>query len=212
VDPPPASAVASATQAAAATPAPPATTGTAVAAQPVYSTLTVPAGATLVVRTASELSSGSSKAGDRFQGNLDQDLLVEGRLVAARGSKAWGKVAEVKSGSGMGGKPVLGLKLTDVDIGGRLVAVTTETRSYTAEGKSPAKKIVGGAALGAGIGAIIDGGEGAAWGAGVGAVAGTAAAAGSSGNQVAVGAGTALEFRLAQPISVDVLTQVASAQ
>ena len=79
VDPPQASAVASATQAAAATPASAATTGTAVAAQPVYSTLKVSAGATLV-------------------------------------------------------------------------AVTTEPRAYTAEGKSPAKKIVVGAALGAGIG------------------------------------------------------------
>ena len=41
-------------------------------------------------------------------------------------------------------------------------------------------------------------------------LAGTAAAAGSKGNQVAVGAGTALEFHLAQPLSVDVLTQVAA--
>jgi hypothetical protein len=119
-------------------------------------------------------------------------------------------VAEAKSGTGLGGDPVLGLQLTDVDVGGRIVAVTTETQAFTAEGKKPAKKILGGAALGAGIGAIIDGGEGAAWGAGVGAVAGTAAAAGSPGNQVAVGAGTALEFRLAQPISIDVLTEVAS--
>jgi hypothetical protein len=29
---------------------------------------------------------------------------------------------------------------------------------------------------------------------------------------VAVGAGTALEFRLAQPVSIDVLTEVAAAQ
>lgn len=202
VDPPPASAVAPAVSA----------TATAAVAQPVYSTLTVSAGTTLVVRVASEISSGSAKAGDRFQGHLDQDLLAQGRLVAPRGAKAWGRVAEAKSGTGAGGQPLLGLQLTDIDVGGRVVAVTTETRTYTAEGKKPAKKIIGGAALGAGIGAIIDGGEGAAWGAGIGAVAGTAAAAGSPGNQVAVGAGTALEFRLAQPVSVDVLTEVAAAQ
>ena len=58
----------------------------------------------------------------------------------------------------------------------------------------------------------IDGGEGAAWGAGIGAATGTAAAAGSPGNQVAVGAGTTLEFRLAKPVSVDLLTQVAEAR
>jgi hypothetical protein len=213
VDPPPATVVASAGPAPSAAPgASGPTTAAAPAPQPVYSTLTVPAGATLLVRVTSEISSGSAKTGDRFQGHLDQDLLVQGRLVAARGAKAWGRVAEAKSGTGLGGEPVLGLQLTDIDVGGRIVAVTTETQAYTADGKKPAKKIVGGAALGAGIGAIIGGGEGAAWGAGVGAVAGTAAAAGSPGNQVAVGAGTALEFRLAQPVSVDVLTEVAAAR
>jgi hypothetical protein len=211
VDPPPAGAVA------AAAPAPPpgapppaASTTTAAAAQPVYSTLTVSAGTTLVVRVASEISSGSAKAGDRFQGHLDQDLLVQGRLVAARGTRAWGRVAEAKAGTGMGGEPVLSLQLTDIDVGGQVVALATDAQTYTAKGKKPARKIVGGAALGAGIGAIVNDGEGAAWGAGIGAVAGTAAAAGSKGNQVAVGAGTALEFHLAQPLSVDVLTQVAA--
>lgn len=211
VDPPPAGAVA------AAAPAPPpgapppaASTTTAAAAQPVYSTLTVSAGTTLVVRVASEISSGSAKAGDRFQGHLDQDLLVQGRLIAARGTRAWGRVAEAKSGTGMGGEPVLSLQLTDIDVGGKVVALATDAQTYTAKGKKPARKIVGGAALGAGIGAIVNDGEGAAWGAGIGAVAGTAAAAGSKGNQVAVGAGTALEFHLAQPLSVDVLTQVAA--
>jgi hypothetical protein len=106
-------------------------------------------------------------------------------------------------------KPVLSLQLTDIDVGGKVVALATDAQTYTAKGKKPAKMAVGGAALGAGIGAIVNGGEGAAWGAGIGAVAGTAG--GSKGNQVAVGAGTALEFHLAQPLSVNVLTQVAAA-
>jgi hypothetical protein len=213
VDPPPAGAVAAASPGPPAAPGTPAATTTGAAApQPVYSTLTVPAGTTLLVRVTSEISSGSAKNGDLFQGYLEQDAVVQGRLVAARGAKAWGRVVEAKSGTGLGADPALGLQLTDIDVGGHVVAVTTETQAFTAEGKKPAKKIIGGAALGAGIGAIIDGGEGAAWGAGVGAVAGTAAAAGSSGNQVAVGAGTALEFRLAQPVSIDVLTEVAAAR
>jgi len=64
---------------------------------------------------------------------------------------------------------------------------------------------VGGAALGAGIGGIIDGGEGAGKGAAVGAVVGVASAAKAPGNQVAVAAGTAVEFRLAKPLSVDIV-------
>ena len=46
----------------------------------------------------------------------------------------------------------------------------------TGEAKKAGKKVLGAAALGAGIGGMIDGGEGAAWGAGAGAVVGVAAA------------------------------------
>ncbi len=52
---------------------------------------------------------------------------------------------------------------------------------------------------------MIDGGEGAAWGAATGAVVGIAAAKSSPGNQVAIAAGTAVEFRLARPLSVEIV-------
>ena len=86
-----------------------------------------------------------------------------------------------------------------------MVPLSTEPVSFSGEAKKAGKKILGGAALGAGIGGMIDGGEGAAWGAGIGAVAGIAAAKNSPGNQVAVSPGTALEFRLVQPVSVDIV-------
>ena len=86
-----------------------------------------------------------------------------------------------------------------------MVPLSTEPVSFSGEAKKAGKKVLGAAALGAGIGGMIDGGEGAAWGAGAGAVVGVAAAASSPGNQVAVAAGTAVEFRLAQPLSVDVV-------
>jgi hypothetical protein len=125
--------------------------------------------------------------------------------MATRGSRVYGRVVEAKAGTGTGGKPVLVLELTDVEVGGRVIALATQPNSFTGEAKKAGKKILGGAALGAGIGAMIDGGSGAAIGAGVGAVTGTAAAASSPGNQVAVAAGTALEFRLTKPLSVDIV-------
>jgi hypothetical protein len=112
---------------------------------------------------------------------------------------------EAKAGTGMGGQPALALELTDVEVGGRVVPLTTDPARFSGEAKKPGKKIVGGAALGAGIGGIIDGGEGAGKGAAVGAVTGLAAAAASPGNQVAVAAGTAVEFRLARALSVDIV-------
>lgn len=170
--------------------------------------LTLPAGTPLTVRLSGEISSGVNKAGDRFQGNLDQDLVAGGQLVAARGARVYGRVAQALAGTGMGGAPSLALELTDVEVAGRVVPVVTGKVQAQGEAKKPGKKIVGGAALGAGIGAAIDGGEGAAWGAAAGAVVGTAAAKKSPGNQVAFAAGAALEFRTAQPLTVEKLVTV----
>ena len=121
---------------------------------------------------------------------------------AAKGAKVYGRVAEAKAGTGTGGAPLLALELTDIEAGGKVLPVVTERVQAQGEAKKAGKKVLGGAALGAGIGAAIDGGEGAAWGAGVGAVAGAAAAKKSPGNQVAFAAGTAVQFRTAQPVTV----------
>jgi hypothetical protein len=186
--------------AAAAAPAP------APAAKPKAVTLTAQAGRPLTVRAATEVNSGTAQAGQRFQGNLDTDLAADdGRVVATRGTRVYGRVVAAKAGTGTGGAPQLTLELTDVEVGGRVVPISTEPVSFSGEAKKAGKKVVGGAALGAGIGGMIDGGEGAAWGAAAGAVVGVAAAKSSPGNQVAVAAGTALEFRLARPLSVDIV-------
>ncbi len=171
--------------------------------------LTVPAGTALSVRLASDVSS-QNKVGDRFQGNLAADLLAGGQLVATKGTKVYGKVAAAKAGTGMGGAPSLALELTDIEVAGRVVPVVTTQASATGEAKKPGKKILGGAALGAGIGAAIDGGEGAAWGAGAGAVVGIAAAKKSPGNQVTFAAGSQVEFRTAQPLTVQKQVAIAA--
>jgi hypothetical protein len=202
VDPPKGAvpAVPAAAPAAAAAPAP------APAAKPKAVTLTAQAGRPLTVRAAAEISSGTAQAGQRFQGNLDTDLVADdGRVVATKGTRVYGRVVAAKAGTGTGGAPQLTLELTDVEVGGRVVPISTEPLSFSGEAKKAGKKVVGGAALGAGIGGMIDGGEGAAWGAAAGAVVGVAAAKSSPGNQVAVAAGTALEFRLARPLSVDIV-------
>jgi hypothetical protein len=189
---------------AAATPAP--ATAPAPAARPKAVTLTARAGIPVTARVATEVSSATAQAGQRFQANLDGDLVADdGRVVATRGTRVYGRVVVAKAGTGTGGAPQLSLELTDVEVGGRVVPISTEPVSYTAEAKKAGKKVIGGAALGAGIGGMVGGGEGAAWGAAAGAVVGVAAAKSSPGNQVAVAAGTAVEFRLARPLSVDVV-------
>jgi hypothetical protein len=167
--------------------------------------LTAQPGTPVTVRVSAEINSGKAQVGQRFQGNLDSDLVANGRVLATRGTRAYGRVTQAKSGTGMGGQPVLALELTDIEVGGRVIPLSTEAQTWSGEAKKPGKKIIGGAALGAGIGGIIDGGEGAGKGAAIGAVVGVASAATSSGNQVAVAAGTAVEFRLARPLSLDIV-------
>ena len=67
------------------------------------------------------------------------------------------------------------------------------------EGSKTAKKVVGGAGLGALIGGIAGGGKGAGIGALAGAGAGTAVAASKKGQQIVIPSESLLEFRLAQP-------------
>ena len=178
---------------------------TAAPAAPVKLDLNVPSGTTIPVLFTTLLSSESAKAGQRFKAYLNTDLMTAGRLVAPKGSRVGGRVVEAKAGSGMGAAPLLTLELTDVEVGSHVYGLTTAQVRLTAEGKNPTKKIVGGALLGAGIGGIIEGGDGAAVGAVVGAAAGTAAAAASSGNQVGPSAGSVLEFSLARTLVVTVL-------
>jgi hypothetical protein len=168
--------------------------------------LTVQPQTPLTVRVSAEINSGSAQAGQRFQGNLNSNLVAaDGRVVAVSGTRVYGRVVSATSGSGMGGQPSLALELTDVEVGGRVVPLKTDPAKFSGEAKKPGRKILGGAALGAGIGGIIDGGEGAGKGAAIGAVTGLAAAAAAPGNQIAVAPGTAVEFRLAQPLSVDIV-------
>lgn len=198
-----------ATPAAAPAPTPkPQTVATAApsnAVAPVKIALTLNAGTAIPTIVTSEISSGKAKTGDRFQGYLQNDLVAEGRLIAPKGTRAYGRVVEATAGSGLGKDPVLTLELTDLEVGGQVYAIATNQIRLTAEGKKPGKKILGGAALGAGIGAIVDGGDGAAVGAVVGAAGGTAAAAASGGNQVSVSAGGALDFQFMRPFTVAVL-------
>ena len=163
----------------------------------------------LSVRLAGDVSS-QNKVGDRFQGNLAADVLAGGQLVATKGTKVYGKVAAGQGRHRHGRSAVAGHRAHRHPGGGRVVPVVTTQTSAKGEAKKPGKKILGGAALGAGIGAAIDGGEGAAWGAGVGAVVGVAAAKKSPGNQVVFAAGSQVEFRTAQPMTVQKQVAVAA--
>ena len=148
---------------------------------------TIPAGTKLTVRIGSEISSGTAKVGDRFDGSLTRSLVVDGKTIAKAGSTVHGKVTSSKSSGRLHAPGQLSVRLTLIQAEGKTVAISTGSYDVAGKGhtKSNATKIGGGAAAGALIGALAGGGKGAAIGAGVGAGAGTGVAA-ATGKQEAV--------------------------
>ena len=104
----------------------------------------------------------------------------------------------------MSGSSGLTLELTDIVINGTAYPLMTSTYEVKGkgEGGNTAKKVVGGAGLGALVGGIAGGGKGAGIGAAAGAAGGTAVAASKKGQQLQNPSESLLEFRLQQPVSL----------
>lgn len=166
--------------------------------------VTIPAGTPLLVRMIDSVDSSKNHVGDKFHASLENDLIVDNLVVARRGTDVYGRLAEAKEAGHVSGSSDLKLELTDIAIDHRSYPVVSG--EYEAKGKgrgsNTAKKVGGGAAVGAIIGAIAGGGKGAAIGAGVGGGAGAAVNVMTRGQQVRVPSETLLEFRLTQPVSV----------
>jgi hypothetical protein len=167
--------------------------------------VTVPAGTSLLVRMVDSVDSSKNPVGFRFTASLETNLQVAGVVVAPAGTRIYGRLAQSKEAGRVGGKSELQLELTDIVIGG--TAYPLLSSDYQVSGKNSggrtAKRVVGGAGLGAAIGAIAgNAGKGAA----IGAVVGTTAAVVQKGEKVTVPSETLLEFRLQQPASVPART------
>jgi hypothetical protein len=166
--------------------------------------VTVPAGTSLLVRMIDSVDSDKNHVGDRFRASLEQDLAVDGVVVAPKGADVYGRLAEAKEAGHLEGKSQLKLELTDILINNRLQPVMSGDYevSGASRGANTAKKVGVGALAGTVIGAIAGGGKGAAIGAGVGAGAGAAVQIMTKGEQVHVPSETLLDFRIAQPFTV----------
>lgn len=173
-------------------------------AQVSSSSVTVPSGTRLTIRTIDAVDSDKNHPGDKFSASLEEALYVDQTLVAPKGTSVYGRLEEVKESGQFTGRAQLRLSLTGIVINGQVVPLSTGDYEVSGKsrGASTAKKVGGGAAIGAVIGAIAGGGKGAAIGAGVGAGAGTAIQVVTKGDQVHVPSETLLEFSLDQPVTV----------
>jgi hypothetical protein len=169
--------------------------------------MTIPAGTRILIRMIDSVDSSKQKAGVRFTASLETNLMGDNDLVVApRGTMVYGRLASAESAGRMKGSSELTLELTDIVINGAAYPLLTSTYEVkgSGEGSKTAKKVIGGAGLGALIGGIAGGGKGAGIGALAGAAGGTAIAASKKGQQVSIASETLLEFRLAQPAMLPV--------
>jgi hypothetical protein len=168
-------------------------------------TVTIPAGTLVAVRVDQRLASDTAQTGDSFRATLDQPLVVDGAVIAERGARVEGRVAESDSGGRVRGRASIVLELVRLNTSdGQRVRLATEsfTRSAERSTKKDAAKVGIGAGLGAAIGAIAGGGKGAAIGATVGGAAGTGAVLTSRGDAAEIPAETRMTFRLSEPITI----------
>lgn len=162
--------------------------------------ITVPAGTSILVRMLDGVDSSKNPPGYRFTAVLETNLMANGAVVVPKGNAVYGRLAQAKQAGNATGSSELQLELTDVVVNGTAYPVLTS--SYEVKGKSSgkrsAKRLLGGAGLGAAIGAMAgNAGMGAAIGATVGAVGSVA----QKGQSVKVPSETLIEFRLQQPAS-----------
>src|SRR6516225_5979628 len=124
--------------------------------------ITVPAGTRILIRTVDAIDSSKQKTGFRFTATLETNLQVENTVVAPRGSTVYGRLAQASSAGKMSGSSELTLELTDIVLNGTAYPLLTSTYEVKGkgEGGNTAKKVVGGAGLGALIGGLAGGRKG----------------------------------------------------
>jgi hypothetical protein len=165
--------------------------------------VTLNAGLLLPVRLVDGLSSERNVPGDVFLTTLDQELAVDGLVIAERGARVEGRVvATDRSSRGRRGA-ALALELTRLHTAdGQAVLIRTDSFFHHADATSDqnAAIIGGGVAIGAVIGAIAGGAKGAAIGAGAGGAAGAGDVLLSRGKAAEMPPETRVTFRLKNPV------------
>jgi hypothetical protein len=177
--------------------------GTAAPASTARPAVTIPAGTPLRVRTIDLIDVDQSKAGAKFQASLDDPIMVGGAVVVPRGADVVLQAVKVQQSGRMRGSDLIQSKVNSLTVHGTSYPVVTRVAESKggSEGKSTAKKTIGGAGLGAIIGGIAGGGKGAAIGAAAGGTGGAILSA--SGQQhLKVPPETRLEFTLQSALAI----------
>ena len=164
----------------------------------------VPAGSAIVLTLDQSVSSKDARMGQKLDGSVAQDVIVNGKVAVPKGSRAQLSVADVQESGRLSTPAKLWLKVDSIEVKGHTYRTSTRWSGQTGENhnKRNVVAIGGGTGVGALIGGIAGGGKGALIGAAVGAGAGTAGAAATGKQDITFPAESKLRFVTTKPIRV----------
>jgi hypothetical protein len=160
----------------------------------------VAAGTPLTIRINQHISVKTSRAGDRFDGEVEDPVVGDNnQVVIPRGVPVSGVVVESHRRGHFKGASILELRLTYLTLNGTRYRLDTAdlTRTKKGKGKRSAAFIGGGSGLGMLVGGVATGGVGLLVGGLVGAGAGTAVGGLTGNRDIEIPAESIVRFRLA---------------
>jgi hypothetical protein len=164
----------------------------------------VPSGTAVVVTLDQSVSSKDAETGQRLDGSVAQNVLINGKVAVPKGSRVQLSVADVQASGRLSTPAKLWLKIDSIEVKGQTYRTATRWSGQTGPNHNTRNVVAigGGSAAGALIGGIAGGGKGALIGAAVGAGAGTAGAAATGKKDVTFPAETKLRFVTTKAVKV----------
>ncbi|MCU1222051.1 MAG: hypothetical protein JWQ42_144 [Edaphobacter sp.] len=165
----------------------------------------IPAGTTLAIRINQHISVKTSRAGDRFDGELVEPVIGDNdRVVVPKGTPVGGVIDASHKRGHFKGASILQLRLTSLTLNGTRYPLATGdlTRTKKGKGKRTAAFIGGGTGLGMLIGGVATGGVGLLVGGLAGAGAGTAVGGLTGNRDIDIPSESIVRFKLANTLTL----------
>ncbi|WP_433974627.1 hypothetical protein [Tunturiibacter lichenicola] len=169
------------------------------------SDINIAAGTNLTIRINQHISVKTSRAGDRFTGEVVEPVVGQNdRVVIPKGAPVSGVVVASHRRGHFKGSSILELRLTYLTLGGSRYALDTSdlTQTKKGKGKRSAAMIGGGAGLGMLVGGVATGGVGLLVGGLVGGGGGTLLSGLTGNRDIEIPAESIVRFKLADNLVV----------